>query len=315
MAQPDAVRLHGVVTTETTVLGTLSDCNAAEGRLPAVRHASSEDLGWRSVLARTYSEKPHVEEFTTLPTPNLLVVVVTGGTYAIDSRRDGRWRSTVYRAGSAGVAAPGNTSTLRWQAIGRQPLTSLQVYLAPELFTGIRGDSDDGALTSLPDALALEDPVVSTITASLGWAVDAQASALYADSAAQFLAAHMVERHVKRRRVADGRGLGAKVLEDVIGYMHDNLAHDISLDELAAVARLSKHHFLRSFKSATGATPHAFLVEIRMQRASDLLRARNNTISWVAAQCGYRSPSHFAAAFHRHHGRSPTVFRADSQRG
>jgi AraC family transcriptional regulator len=297
------------------VLSALVDCDAAEARLPAVRQSSSEDLGWQSVLARTYSENPHAEEFTTLPTPNLLVVAVTGGTYAIDSRRDGRWRSTVYRAGSAGMTAPGNTSTLRWQAIGRRPLTSLQVYLTPELFTGIRRESDEGALTSLPDALAVDDPVVSTITASLGWAVDTQASALYADSAAQFLAVHMVERHLRCRSAPNGRGLGTKVLEDVIGYMHDHLAHDISLEELAAAARLSKHHFLRSFKTATGTTPHSFLVEIRMQRASELLRARDSTVSWVAAQCGYRSPSHFAAAFHRHHGRSPTVFRAEPQRG
>jgi AraC family transcriptional regulator len=292
------------------VLSGLDECDAAEKKLPAVRQLGSEDLAWESVLARTYQERPDVDEFTTLPTANLLFVMVTGGVYAIDSLSAGRWRSTVYRAGSVGVTAPGHASTLRWRAIGTRPLTSLQIYLAPELFTGLRADGDDRALTVLPDVLAADDPVVSTVGIALGWALETQASSLYADSAAQFLAAHVVERHLKCRSAPRGRGLGGKALAAVIEYMQTHLADEVTLDQLAAVAGLSKHHFLRSFKTATGVTPHGFLVEIRMQRASELLLNRTSAVSWVAAQCGYRNASHFAAAFSRHHGASPAAFRA-----
>ena len=292
------------------MLSAIAECDAAETRLPAVRQSSSHDLPWRSVLARTYLERPDADEFTTLPTSNLLLVVVTGGVYAIDGLSDGRWRSTVYRPGSTGLTAPGNASTLRWRAMGSRPLTSLQIYVAPETFTGIRAESDDRALNDLPDALAVDDPVISTVGSALGWALESRASSLYADSAAQFLATHVVERHLTCRSAPSGRGLAARALAEVVEYMQDNLADDITLEQLAAVAGLSKHHFLRSFKTATGATPHGFLVEIRMQRATELLVARTNTVSWVAARCGYRSASHFAAAFQRHHGTSPTAFRS-----
>ena len=287
------------------MLSMLAECDAAEARLPAVRQSSSHDLQWRSVLARTYLEKPNVDEFTTLPTNNLLFVVVTGGMYAIDELSDGRWSSTVYRPGSTGITAPGSASTLRWHTVGKQPLTSLQVYLSPELFTGIRSEGDGGALAVLPDALAVDDPVITTVGRALGWALESEGTSLYADSAAQFLAAHVVERHLTCRAKSQGRGLGAKALTAVVAYMHDNLADDVTLDQLAAVAGLSKHHFLRSFKTAAGVTPHGFLVEMRMQRASELLSVPTSTVSSVAARCGYRSASHFAAAFHRHHGSSP----------
>jgi AraC family transcriptional regulator len=294
---------------DDVMLSTLAQCDAAEVQLPATRQSSSHHLQWQSVLARTYVERPNADEFTTLPTANLLVVMITGGMYAIEGVSDGRWRSTVYRPGSTGITAPGNASTLRWRAIGSRPLTSLQVYLAPELFAGVRAEDDDRALDVLPDALAVDDPVISTVTCAIGWALESKASSLYADSAAQFLAAHVVERHLACRSAPRGRGLGGRALANVVGYMQDNLADEITLEQLAAVAGLSKHHFLRSFKTATGATPHGFLVEIRMQRAAELLVARTSTVSWVAARCGYRSASHFAAAFHKHHGTSPTAYR------
>lgn len=297
------------------MLRMLAECDAAEARLPAVRQSSSHDLRWDSVLARTYQEKPDVDEFTTLPTNNLLFVFVTGGIYAIDELSDGRCHSTVYRPGSTGITAPGSASTLRWRSIGRRPLTSLQVYLSPDLFAGIRSEGDERALAVLPDALAVDDPVITTVGRALGWALESEASSLYADSAAQFLAAHVVERHLRCRAVPRGRGLEAKALTAVVAYMQDNLAADVTLEQLAAVARLSKHHFLRSFKTTTGVTPNGFLIEMRMQRASELLAAPTSTVGSVAARCGYRSASHFAAAFHRHHGITPKAFRAERLSG
>ena len=292
----------------------LAEFDAAEVQLPAARQSSSDDLPWRSVLARTYLERPHADEFTTLPTTSLLVVLITGGVYAIESRNGRRWAGTVYRTGSAGLTAPGNASTLRWRSMGREPMTSLHLYLAPDLFVDVVDGRRAATVQSLPDALAADDPTVATVGSALSWALESKASALYADSAAQFLAAHLMERSPRSLGTPAGRGLGDKALNDVVEYMHAHLADDVSLEHLGAVARLSKFHFLRSFKASTGVTPHRFLVEIRMARAAELLRGTHNTVSWVAAQCGYRSDSHFAAAFAQRVGMPPAQYREERRR-
>ena len=58
----------------------------AEGALPSRRLAGSDNLGWRSMLARTYHDPSVADEFETAPTASLLVVVVTKGTYTIEAR-------------------------------------------------------------------------------------------------------------------------------------------------------------------------------------------------------------------------------------
>lgn len=296
------------------MLAEAAEYDAAEARLPAVRRSGSDDLNWQSVMARSYLERPLADEFTTLPTANLLVVLITGGVYAIEARLGKRWYSTVYRTGSAGLTPPGNASTLRWRTIGKQPMTSLHLYLAPDLFADAGMGHGQAAMERVPDVLAADDPTVAAVGASLGWALETKASALYADSAAQFLAAHLVERTPGCRSVPAGRGLGDKAVRDVVEYMHAHLAEDVGLENLSAVARLSKFHFLRSFKVSTGVTPHRFLIEIRMARAAELLRTTPSTVNWVAAQCGYRNHSHFATVFAEHIGQSPARYRAELSR-
>jgi AraC family transcriptional regulator len=67
--------------------------------------------------------------------------------------------------------------------------------------------------------------------------------------------------------------------------------------------------FLRQFKASTGATPFAFLTELRMQHAATLLGRHGRSVQAVARACGYRSVSRFAAAFRRQHGVSPARYR------
>lgn len=292
-----------------------AECDAAEAVLPAVRRSSSDGLPWQSVLARTYLEHRDADEFTTLPTPNLLIVLVTGGMYSIKSRNRTRWHEVVYRPGSVGITAPGNASTLRWSALGTAPLTSLHLYLDAGLFGGDDGDrASDTTMQRMPDALAADDPTVATVSAALAWAMESNASALYADSAAHFLAAHLIERTPRSGPPAGGTGLGDRALRNVVDFMHAHLADGIGLDDLSSVAGLSKHHFLRSFKQSTGVTPHRFLTEMRMRRAAEMLRLTSRSVSSVGARCGYRSGSHFAAAFRQFHGCSPVAFR-DAHRG
>lgn len=284
------------------------ECDAAESVLPAIRQSCSRDAHWQSVLARTYREVSHADEFVTVPTENLLLVLVTGGTYAIHCRTRAGWDRTVYRPGSLGTTSPGNESALRWTSLGAAPLTSFQMYISPEVFADVGIDGD--ALAALPDALDDGDPVLGTICASLARALERKASALYADSAVRFLAAHIAERLPAAPVTRSASGLGPRALGDVVDFMTAHLAEEMTLDALSDLAGLSKHHFLRSFSASTGMTPHRFLVDLRMRRAAELLTSTSRTVAAIGAQCGYRSASHFAVAFRHTHGCSPTAYRS-----
>jgi AraC-like DNA-binding protein len=78
----------------------------------------------------------------------------------------------------------------------------------------------------------------------------------------------------------------ARRLEWATDFMHSNLASDITLEDIAAAARLSRFHFLRLFTSAHGRTPTAFLRELRMRRALALLGSTTLGVSDIATRVG-----------------------------
>ena len=89
-----------------------------------------------------------------------------------------------------------------------------------------------------------------------------------------------------------------------------NYAEPLDLDALAAAAGVSKYHFLRCFAAAYGRTPGAYLAERRIERAQDLLRATNLTVTEVCMLVGYSSLGSFSSTFRRLVGVSPSAYQA-----
>jgi AraC-like DNA-binding protein len=87
-------------------------------------------------------------------------------------------------------------------------------------------------------------------------------------------------------------------------------AEPLDLDALASAAGVSKYHFLRCFAATYGLTPGAYLTERRMERAQDLLRATNLTVTEVCHLVGYASLGSFSATFHRLVGVPPSAYQA-----
>jgi len=73
-------------------------------------------------------------------------------------------------------------------------------------------------------------------------------------------------------------------------HIDRHFAEDLDLGALAATARLSKFHFLRSFAAVYGTTPLAYLGERRVERAQDLLRTTNLTPAPCVPQRNPRLP-------------------------
>jgi AraC-like DNA-binding protein len=83
----------------------------------------------------------------------------------------------------------------------------------------------------------------------------------------------------------------------------------LNLDELARVAGVSKFHFVRAFEAAYGETPIRYLTRRRIERAQDLLRSANLTVTEVCMIVGFSSLGSFSSRFRELVGESPTAYR------
>jgi AraC-like DNA-binding protein len=83
----------------------------------------------------------------------------------------------------------------------------------------------------------------------------------------------------------------------------------LSLDALAVASSYSKYHFVRTFADVYGETPRNYLTRRRIERAKDLLRGANLTITEVCMLVGYESLGSFSARFKALVGVTPKEYR------
>ncbi|ADG79582.1 Transcriptional regulator, AraC family OS=Tsukamurella paurometabola (strain ATCC 8368 / DSM/ CCUG 35730 / CIP 100753 / JCM 10117 / KCTC 9821 / NBRC 16120/ NCIMB 702349 / NCTC 13040) OX=521096 GN=Tpau_2986 PE=4 SV=1 [Tsukamurella paurometabola] len=88
-----------------------------------------------------------------------------------------------------------------------------------------------------------------------------------------------------------------------------NYAEPLDLATLAAIAGVSKFHFQRLFTATYGLSPAEHLSRRRIERAQDLLRATNLTVTEVCTAVGFTSLGSFSSRFRELVGESPTQFR------
>jgi AraC family transcriptional regulator len=268
-------------------------------------HVCSWNAGWRSVLLREFEDPPCVDEFTTAATSDYFLSLVTKGSCHIESRRSGRWHAADYRVGSIGFRAPGMAGTLRWTS--EEPHRTLQLYLPATFFDDALESL--GRVPPLGPQLSIEDPLIAATMLELKRALLEGAPDLYCETAAQFLAAHLLQRHGSAQPVGTTRREDRR-LRRVDAFLRENLEAPVTLSQIARVAGLSRFHVLRIFKASYGETPLRRLTRFRIAEARRLLARNTESVTEVGLRCGYGNPSHFAAEFRRHVGVSPSAYRA-----
>jgi AraC-like DNA-binding protein len=86
-------------------------------------------------------------------------------------------------------------------------------------------------------------------------------------------------------------------------------AEPLDLDAMAGEAGYSRYHFARSFTTAYGETPRAYLTRRRIERAKTLLRTANLSVTEICFLVGFSSLGSFSARFRQLVGRSPSEYR------
>lgn len=101
------------------------------------------------------------------------------------------------------------------------------------------------------------------------------------------------------------------VVEQIVNYFEEHYSEKISLDRIAENMYLSTFYISKIFKSETGDAPIRHLINIRLERAKEILEdSPRLSIKEVAARVGYEDVYHFSKQFKKHYGVSPSQIKS-----
>lgn len=203
------------------------------------------------------------------------------------------------------------SQAIRWD----RDVHILSLNLQPELLTRHAIEVLDTDRFELIPHLLTHDALIYQIGMGLKHQLKTSGghSRLYAESAATFLAVHLLQTYSTQRKLIteyEG-GLPQQKLKQAIDYIQDHLAQEISLNELADYLGMSRYYFCRLFKQSIGLSPYQYVIQQRVERAKQLLIQGHMSISDIAIACGFAHQSHLNRHFKRLIGVTPkTLFKS-----
>lgn len=96
------------------------------------------------------------------------------------------------------------------------------------------------------------------------------------------------------------------IVKRILRYIQTNYSRDFTLDDLANIATVSKFHMCRVFKEITLITINQYIIQVRLERAKELLIEDSMSISDIAESCGFANVSYFTKTYKKHYGHSPS---------
>ncbi len=176
--------------------------------------------------------------------------------------------------------------------------------LMAEIARDLTGRAPKGTLSF--GAPVVHDPELSRAFVTAHRLMEQKNGALEADEAMVQLLGRILMRH--GRLSAHGKSAGERqAVRRVKDYLTENVAENVDLVTLAAIAGLSRSHLIRAFKRETGLTPHAFTIDQRVRLARRLLLEGDAPVN-VAIAAGFADQAHMTRAFKARIGVTPGSF-------
>lgn len=289
---------------------------------PPILYLSSADAGWEGLIAEAFHEPMEMEGWITTAAPSISLMLFHGGTMRIEQRTiNGPWQARNLHQGDLTLGdGTGPSYEVRWKTLSGTPMQSLHLQLSRDLFlrTAEEVAECDPARLSLLERSGFQDPLLTQIGYTLWRELEQRSSAgkLYAQSAAQMLAVHLLRHYTSagpaiENRKEPAQGLTQQQMRRVIDFVQAHLDQDLSLEALARQAGFSAYHFARLFRQTTGESPHQFVLRQRIERAQRLLKQGGVPLAHVALESGFANQSHLTQVFKRHIGLTPRAYRQD----
>lgn len=207
--------------------------------------------------------------------------------------------------GAVGLCPMHVPQAIRWKG----DANVLTLNLAPQLLAHHAIETLDTDQVELMPHLITQDRLIYQVGLGLQTQLKTNRtqSRLYAESAATFLAVHLLQTYSTRSLSMPEYkgGLSQQKLRQTSAYVQDHIAQEISLTTIAEYLGMSRYHFCRLFKQSTGLSLHQYVIQQRVERAKQLLLQRKLSISEIAIACGFTHQSHLNRHFKRLTGVTP----------
>ncbi|MDR7304096.1 AraC family transcriptional regulator [Haloactinomyces albus] len=274
-------------------------------RLPWVQpERTSAGLGWEKLYVSTQREQPYQADFDAANS-HLLILHRSG---PVTVRR-GHSRLTASRRMPTGgffLHPAGKDLTVE---LGGE-LDTVHVYLDQAAIRQACGHA-----VEIAEVLGNHDPLLEQLVLSLDEVLRERDSSArtYVDHIAGLLAARLARKHSRVRlpepTKAERTALTDRQFDTVREWMCTQLEEPIPLESMAGLVGLSVSQFSRKFKARTGLPPHRFLLHLRLDQASHLLRTGTLPIAEIATRCGFSHQEHLTRTMREHLGVTPAAMR------
>jgi AraC family transcriptional regulator len=290
-----------------------------EGRVEPLLHAhpklSSAAARWSGVVLEEHivpacvtPRHEHVEH---------LLHVVLRGSVRCEVLIRGKTFEFSANSGTIFVLPRGTVDEIRWSG----PTHRIAAALHPRLLANALDETAherEIELTEHWNLTNLTDPNIMPVLLAMRTDLEAGSPAgrMYGESLANALAVYLLKRYAAKPHVPAvyRGGLPRYRLKRVIDYIDENLAGDLALAQLAAVAGMSPHYFAELFRQSTGRAPHQYVLRRRIDLAKERLRDPRRSVIEAGLDAGFQNPSHFARVFRKWVGISPSDFRSEEPR-
>jgi AraC family transcriptional regulator len=204
---------------------------------------------------------------------------------------------------------------MHWKSLTADPVRTLHLHVKSDLFSQAveqLADRDPAQLTVV-NRSGFQDALLAHIGLTLQQELrqPVPAGKLYAEAAAQMMAAHLL-RYYTNAAVSIrefSQGLSRQKMQRLTAFILAHLDQNLSLESLAQHVGFSAYHFVRLFRHTTGETPHQFVLRKRIEAAQRLLKETDIPLSQVALSVGFPNQSHFTQAFKHRVGCTPHIYR------
>ncbi len=276
--------------------------------LPSTPQLSSYQANWENGFLAYFQNHPGCESPQICFKQHALEIIDSGFTSFHERRLGGQSFSHILRGKEACFCPANTTHWTRWE----QPLSFTVVTFEPALFNQIL---EQIYVCARPDFLPqwqIFDPtiqgIVNTLKADL--VAGSPAGKIYGESFLTSLAVHLVKNlSVLPLKLPQRIVSSYAKQKEVLDFIEAYLDTDISLEDLAKIARVSKFYFCRLFKENMNVSPHQYIIRRRVERAKELLKNSELTTVEIALSCGFTHQSHLSRHFKRLVGVSPRKFR------
>lgn len=278
---------------------------------------SSQSAGWDDILIEAYHEPLMLKGWVDPVIPETSLIILTHGSMVMEqSLANGVQKSWNFRQGDIFLKPGGSISReVHWSSPSPEPMQTLHIHLSQHLLAQTVDSMTQHAAShiSLVRQSGFQDSLVTQIGLSLWQELECRSagSKLYAQSAAQMLAVHLLRNYGSAKiDITMPRGkLSSQQINMVTEFVWANIREELSLDEMARLVGFSPYHFTRLFRQSTGHTPHQFVLRQRIEFAKRLIRSCDMPLIQVAIESGFASQSHMTQMFRRFLGITPKSYR------